>query len=162
MRPKKVFVPTVVCLVLCAIFLVLESVWQYSGPVVRLDGKLSSVQHALISVNLDITKLFINLSIAIMGGVGFFLKEYVARNLRATPSIWVTGGVSTVLSVTSIYFGHMVFNNVIVMLGAGSFPELMSTFGVLQYVSFIMSIVFAVLCISTVLSVRKETANEND
>ena len=84
-------------------------------------GNLSDVAKQRIHVLLELAKLLISLTLALIAGVGYLVKRSV--EVKDSPSaVEILALLAIVCAVTSIFFGHMTYNVVLLMLSHNALP----------------------------------------
>ena len=154
----RYYLPIATSAALFVVFIVLEMNMVTPNYSVPLKGKLGAVAETRIDVFLDLTKLFISLSIAVLGVVGFLLKTSVERSSPLPRDTAVIGVLTIGFSVVSIFFGHMSFNVVLFMLSKDAYPEQMEIYGLWQYVFFGASLISLAACVTSLLVKQGWTA----
>jgi hypothetical protein len=102
-RSWGVAILVVVALVVCLIF-VERMLNDTDTSGIGLQGKLSDVAKQVISLNLELYKLFATLSTAVIGGVAFYLHRKEGTRHRGSRIIAVVVLMSVVIS---LFFGHL-------------------------------------------------------
>ena len=135
----KRHIPVLVFVILAAVFIIVEIHMALPDDSKHLEGgKLSDSEDTRIDIFLDLTKIFINLGIAIIGGVGLFLRLSMERSQVPRPVI-ILGISSIACAATSVFLGHMSYTVVLFMLSKNAYPD-WGLYGVLQYVSFLAAL----------------------
>ena len=135
-----------VCVILVAIYIERNpGLPQYPEPLPETN-RLSDATKMRIEVSLDITKVFISMSLAVIGGVVFILRSAIENEDRIPLITAIASVVTFLFSVFSIFFGHMLFTVVIVMLSSDLLPAGFDKYGLGQYICFLLSIVALVVC----------------
>lgn len=91
-----------------AVLFLLTDEWLSDEEVhATLGGVLSPTLRKAIDMNIDLSKWFIGLSTALIGGVSYYLKA-AAREFRRYTGLSKVTVVGTLVSATlSIFFGHL-------------------------------------------------------
>ena len=115
----------------------------------------------------DLTHLFINWSVALVGGIGYFLKSAIEGKHRLTRKSLIAGESVIACAVTSIFFGHLALNAVLNMLAIDEFSvrdTATVTYGIIQYAFFLLALVFIFAYVHYTFwsstGMKAETANE--
>lgn len=137
-----VLLPLACLIVLAGIFLCLERNMVVPDSVDFVDDKISGLEKLRIDVFLDITKLLISLAVAIIGGTGVLLIRSMDQKQHVHNIILVVGAGALLSAIMSIFFGHMSFSAVIFMLSNSAFPSQMGVYGQLQYIFFLLALIF--------------------
>ena len=137
--------PILVILAILSLYILIEQkmILPDSGP--PLKGGLNEVQKSSLGLFQDLTKLFISWSIAVIGGIGYFLKSAIEGKHRLTRKSLYAGESVIACAVTSIFFGHMALNAILNMLALDIFSirdTATVTYGILQYLFFLLSLLF--------------------
>lgn len=88
-----------------------------------LNGNLNKVQEKTIDVLIELTKLFITFSVTIIGALSYFIVEGEKEPTYFSKYKIVLLFICAGSSIISIYFGHLIFSNLIEML-ANDFLEI--------------------------------------
>jgi hypothetical protein len=115
-----------------------------------LNGTLSNVKEKQLDTVLDLSKLFINWGFGLIAANAFFLKSAVDSKIRlkGTDLFLLEAGI--VLTLISIFFGHLTFTNVIQLLEVDQFSagsKLVSPYVASQYWSLVAALVNTVLLV---------------
>lgn len=137
--------PVLLVCVVVTLFLLLEARSPAPDPAPPLAGNLGTVKAKAIDVILDLTKLLMTWSLAVIGAMAYFLKSAFAGDLVLSRWRLVTAELVILSSVFSLFFGHLVFNSVINMLALEIFraqDSALVAYGIAQYSTFLASIAF--------------------
>jgi len=102
------------------------------------NGNLSDAQKESMSVMLELQTLLMNWSIVTIGAMGFFLKLNVEKNMRLRSLDLLLSFLVIILSVISLFFGHLVVDLSAELLSLDQFPvndETIRNLGFYQYVT---------------------------
>ena len=86
------------------------------------DGKLTNTQKESLTVMLDLVKLLMNWAVAVIGAAGFFLKLTVEKNVPVHKRDMVLVSCIILMSVASLFLGHLVIDKCAQMLALDQFP----------------------------------------
>lgn len=105
--------------VLFAFSLVLVAIEWY-GPLPRagpaLNGVLTDAQKQAIGLIVDLAKLFMGWSLAVIGGSGYFLRANLEKDFPLSRRDLYLAEAVILASVVSIFYGHMTINFIVGML----------------------------------------------
>lgn len=109
--------------VLVVAMVVFESRVSYVAPGIDLkDGKLTQAQSQSLAAALDLVKLLMNWALAVIGATGFFLKLNVEKDIPILKRDLVLAFVIILLSVGSLFLGHLVIDKSAEILALEQFP----------------------------------------
>lgn len=140
---KAALLPIVFVALLIVAFIVIE---HYSIlPLVSdpLNGKLNDVDSKTIEIFRELNTLFINWSVAIIGGIGFFLKSTIEENYKIGRRSLISAELVILSAVVSMFFGHMSLNALLNMLALDTYcirDDALLIYGRLQYFFFLSSL----------------------
>ncbi|MAF59178.1 MAG: hypothetical protein CMK03_14935 [Ponticaulis sp.] len=164
---KSIFhasVPTLLVIVILSLFIAIEEYATLPSPGDSLEGTLDEVSKVSIDLFRELNKLFIGWSIAIIGGIGFFLKSAIEGKIKLTKKSLVFAELVILSSVFSIFFGHLSLNSILNMLALDIFSirdEATIKYGYLQYMFFLMTLLFFFLYVHyTFWSFTSESTSE--
>jgi len=86
------------------------------------NGTITDAQEKSIDTILNLSHIMIGWAVAIIGATAFFLKLNVEQNLALSKIDLTISLVIFLLSVASIYFGHLGIDKVAEMLSLNQFP----------------------------------------
>jgi hypothetical protein len=132
-----------VLLVLLAILVALEVYGPIPKPGPALDGKLAETQKNAIGLIVDLAKLFMTWSLAVIGGAGYFLKANIEKAYPLTRRDLLLAEAIILASVVSIFYGHLTINFVVTMLALDVLnlrDAALATYIRVQYVAFLVSL----------------------
>lgn len=104
-------------LILVLTAFVLIELWgpaPVAGP--ALEGKLSDAQKTSSSLIIELAKLFMGWSVAVIGGAAYFLKTNIEKDYPLTRTDLLLAELIILVSVVSIFFGHLSINFIVKML----------------------------------------------
>ena len=135
--------PIALAIALAILYLLLERSIDLPAASPHIsNGVLSDVDETRIHVLLETSKLLISLTLALIAGVGYFVKRSVET--YGNPSaIDVLGLLSIICAVTSIFFGQMTFNVVLLMLAHNALPT-GDTYALRQYLFFLAALLLSI------------------
>jgi hypothetical protein len=117
--------------------------WQ-AGPGKYLEsGALSEAQKESITVTLELFQLLMTWALAVVGATGFFLKLNVEKALPLRQIDLLLSLAIIILSVLSLYFGHLGIDRTAELLSLYQYPvnnEGLRQIGRLQYLSFFAAV----------------------
>jgi len=102
------------------------------------DGKLTDAQKESLKVMLDLVTLLMNWAIAVIGATGFFLKLNVEKDIPIHMLDLILSFVIILLSIMSIFLGHLVIDKSAQILSLDQFPvnnEMVRRLGRFQYLT---------------------------
>ena len=140
---KPFFLAAAVLVILLAIFVSVE--WY--GPVPRaglvLEGRLTETQKSAIGLSIDLSKLFMGWSLAVIGGIGYFLRSNFEKEYPLSRLDLFLCEAVILTSVVSVFYGHLTITFVVTMLTIDVLnltdPTLTSYIRV-QYIAFLSSL----------------------
>ena len=91
------------------------------GPMLT-DGALTAAQAKSIDIVLDLSKLFMTWAIALIGGIAFFMKLNVEKGIPLRRLDLILAFAIILLSVLSVYFGHLALDSVAHVLAVAQSP----------------------------------------
>jgi hypothetical protein len=136
-------VPILVVGAVVGLFLLLEARSPAPDSAPPLAGNLGTVKQKAVDVILDLTKLLMTWSLAVIGAMAYFLKSALEGDTVLSRWRLVTAELVILCSVFSLFFGHLVFNSVINMLALEIFraqDSALVTYGIAQYSTFLAAI----------------------
>lgn len=127
-------------IVLLAIGMIVTENWaaEDTAGLYLESGKLSNTQQESLTVMLDLVTLQMNWAIAIIGAAGFFLKLTVDKDIPVRKLDLLLSFAIILLSVTSLFLGHLVVDSCVQVLALDQFPvtnETVRKLGRIQYIS---------------------------
>jgi hypothetical protein len=134
--------------ILVALFLTFVAIEWY-GPIPHagtdLGGKMTETQKTAITLIVDLAKLFMGWSLAIIGGAAYFLKANIEKGYPLSrPNLFLAEAV-ILASAVSIFFGHLTINFIVTTLVVEilnlSDPGLVAKIRG-QYIAFLISLLF--------------------
>lgn len=137
--------------VIVIIFIGIEFLNPLLDPSTPLNGKMSDVNKLALDLIIDSTKLFMTWSIALIGAIGYFIKSYIEKNLVLSKWEIIFCEGTIVLLLFSLFYGHLIIENLITMLSFDVFNPQDSTlisYIRLHYMFFMSSLVFLVVSIN--------------
>lgn len=143
MRTWNFIFPILVVILLISIFLYVESSMQLPSGNDPLKGALNDVDKKALEIFQNLSELFTSLSIAIIGGIGFFLKNSFEGKYQISRKELLSGELVIICAVFSIFFGHLSLNAVLIMLAVDVFSirdESLIFYGRMQYLFFLLSL----------------------
>lgn len=146
MRNRSVSVAIVafVLLALGALLLAFEYLAPPPAPGVLLEGKLTQVQEKALDLTIDLTRLFMTWSIAVIGGVGYFLQRHKDASSPLTRAELLVVELIILVSVVSIFFGHLAITSLTESLALEVIALLEgphALYETLQYLLFLVSLI---------------------
>lgn len=112
--------PFIIASAVLAILLAIFVAVEWYGPVPRpgsaLEGKLTETQKSAIGLIVDLAKLFMGWSLAVIGGVGYFLKANFEKEYPLSRLNLFLCEAVILVSVVSIFYGHLTINFIVTML----------------------------------------------
>jgi hypothetical protein len=140
---RSVLIAGATLLVLAAILVALEWYGPLPRPGLALEGRLTETQKRAVDLIVELAKLFMGWSLALIGGVGYFLKANIERDYPLSRlDLFLAEGV-ILASVVSIFYGHLTINFIVTMLTLDILNLADSTLALnirVQYVAFLMSL----------------------
>jgi hypothetical protein len=140
---RPVFVAATILIALSAVLVAVEWYGPIPQPGPALEGKLTEVQQNAISLIVDLAKLFMGWSLAVIGGAGYFLKANIERDYPLSKLDLSLAEAVILASIVSIFYGHLTINFIVTMLTLEVLnladPALVWYIRV-QYVAFLMSL----------------------
>lgn len=91
------------------------------GPML-VGGSLTAAQAKSIDIVLDLSRLFMTWTIALIGGIAFFLKLNVEKGIPLRRLDLILAFAIILLSVLSVYFGHLALDSVAHVLAVSQSP----------------------------------------
>lgn len=140
---KAFLVASLVIFVLAVVFVAIEWYAPVPRPGPALKGVLSEVAKNAIQLLVDLGTLFMTWSLAVIGGMAYFLKANIEQQFPLTRLGLLLAEGAILTSVVSLFFGHLVINYIITMLALDIFRMDDPTFGWyvrLQYLTFLLSL----------------------
>ena len=144
MSLKNIIITFLILLAIGAFFIIFELLAPPPPADVLLDGNLTKVQEKTLDISIDLSRLFMSWSIALIGAIGYFLKLHGQGSARLTRSQLLSIEVVIFLLIISLYFGHLSITSLIESL---SFDVLSLSDGPhilyesLQYLSFLFALI---------------------
>ena len=86
------------------------------------NGELSDAQKESLTVMLDLSKLLMNWSIAVIGAVGFFLKLNVEKDVPIRKVDLIFSFIIMIFAIISLYFGHLAIDKTSEILSLDQYP----------------------------------------
>jgi hypothetical protein len=146
MRHRSVSI-AVVCFVLLALGAFLVA-FEYLAPPppadTLLEGKLTQVQEKALDLIIDLTRLFMAWSIAVIGAVGYFLQMHRDTSSPLTRAQLLVVEFIILVSVVSIFFGHLTITSLTESLALDVLSLLEgphALYETLQYLLFLVSLI---------------------
>lgn len=140
---RPVLVVAAILGTLLAIFVAIE--WY--GPVPKagpaLEGKLTETQKTAIGLIVDLARLFMGWSLAVIGGAGYFLKANIERDYPLSRVDLLLAEAVILVSVVSIFFGHLTINYIVttLTLEVMNLNDLaLASYIRVQYITFLLSL----------------------
>ena len=87
-----------------------------------IDGELSMAQTKAIDTILEVSHLMFGWAVAIIGAIAFFFRLNVEAAISLKRADLVTTSIIVILSVVSLYYGHLGTYKVAEMLSLNQFP----------------------------------------
>ncbi len=144
-KELKGFIPIIIAIItILAIALGMVLYERSLGPVgpgeALMEGKLLKTQKESLSIVLDLCKLLITWTIALLGAAAFFLKLNLEKGVMLRRTDVVLSFIIILLGIISLFFGHLFLERTSLFLSAQQFPvekpELW-LIGRLQYIFFL-------------------------
>lgn len=107
--------------VLLAITWAIEANVPFVTAGVALDGKLTQVQAKQLDLVVDLAKLFINWSFAVIGANGFFLKGVAESKMQLRLFELYIAEIAIVTALFSVLYGQLAISNVVRLLQLDQF-----------------------------------------
>ena len=140
-RRWQVWVPVAILLGLAGLFVLIERHMSLpTFPTVLEDGAMNDAQEARLQTSLDITKLFFGIGVSIIGAVGLFLKGTLEQSREFDLTSALAGSAAILFAMMSVFFGHMYYNFVLVMLSHDAYPD-RTNYDFWQYLFFLASLI---------------------
>ena len=133
--------------ILILIFIGIELINFIPDPSPPLDGNLTEVNKKCLDLLIDSTKLFMTWSIALIGVLAYFIRFGFEKRVQFSKMEIFFGGGAIVLSLFSLFFGHLIIEYLIEMLSFDIFNPLDSVliwYIRLHYFAFLFSLIFLV------------------
>ena len=86
------------------------------------DGTLTNAQTKAIEITLSLFALLNTWSLAVIGATGFFLKLNVEKGIRLRRIDLVVSFAIVIISITSLFFGHLAIDRTATLLSLEIFP----------------------------------------
>lgn len=139
MYTKGVVFAALVLLIMAVVLVLFEKNISDIEPGLYLkDGVLSDAQKESLKVMLDLNKLLMNWSIAIIGAVGFFLKLNVEKDVPLQKKDLILSFAIIVVAVISLFLGHLSVDRTSEILSLDQYPvnnETVRSLGRFQYLT---------------------------
>ncbi len=139
----KSILPFVVVAATIGIFFAVEIRSPAPDPSALLAGSLPTVKQKAIDIVVDLTKLLMTWSVAVIGAMAYFLKSALEGKILLRRRGLLTAELVILCSVFSLFFGHLVFNAILNMLALDIFSvqdTALVTWGIAQYCAFLASL----------------------
>lgn len=140
---RPVLVAAAVLISLLAIIVALELYAPMPQSWLDLGRTLTEPQKISIGLIVDLAKLFMGWSLAVIGGAGYFLKANIERDYQLSRLDLYLAEAIILASVASIFYGHLTINFIVTMLTLEVLnlkdPTLVSYIRI-QYIAFLMSL----------------------
>jgi hypothetical protein len=131
------------CSIFAAALIIIELQFRPPTAAVDLAGKLSKTQAKAIDVLLSLISLFVTFALSVLGGIAFFLSSALKKEMSLRRPALVLLAAAGLLSILSVFFGHLVFTAMIDML-ANDILVFQATFLLwpmrLQYISLLLAL----------------------
>jgi len=139
MYTKGVVFAAFLLLIMAVVMILFERGISDIEPGIYLEnGILSDAQKESLKVMLDLNKLLMNWSIAVIGAVGFFLKLNIEKDVPLQKKDLILSFIIIIVSVTSLFLGHLSVDRTSEMLSLDQYPvnnETVRSLGRLQYLT---------------------------
>ncbi|MBE9490648.1 MAG: hypothetical protein IMY67_10170 [Bacteroidetes bacterium] len=136
---KGVVFAALLLLMMAIIMVIFEKNISDIKPGIYLNGGvLSDAQKESLKVMLDLNKLLMNWSIAVIGAVGFFLKLNVEKDVSLQKRDLILSFIIIIVAVTSLFLGHLSVDRTSEMLSLDLYPvnnETIRNLGRFQYLT---------------------------
>jgi hypothetical protein len=135
---------TLILFFIGAFFIVIELISPPPPADVLLDGNLSKVQEKTLDISIELSRLFMSWSIALIGAIGYFLRLHDQNSAKLSNFQLLSIEAVILLLIVSIYFGHLSITSLIESL---SFDVLSFSDGphivyeTIQYLTFLFALI---------------------
>ncbi len=120
---KGVTLAALALLLMAVIMVLYEKTISDIEPGIYLNnGVLSDAQKESLKVMLDLNKLLMNWSIAVIGAIGFFLKLNVEKDVPLRQEDLILSFVIIIVAVISLFLGHLAIDRSSEILSLDQYP----------------------------------------
>ena len=147
-KELKRFIPIVIAIIAILVIAMAMVIYERSlGPVgpgaALIDGKLLETQKESLSTVLDLCKLLMTWTIALLGATRFFLKLNLEKGFMLHKADVLLSFAIILLGITSLFFGHLFLDRTSLVLSVQQFPvdnREVRIVGRLQYIFFLSAV----------------------